>query len=307
MSDLKFRPITFDDKTAIQEHVYATVCRNCDLNFPNLMSWRFLYDTEVAFHDGWLLFRFKANGHPAYLAPVGEGDMTPVITELLAETRRSEHSFLMLGVCEHSLAAIEAAMPGHFYAHADRSYTDYIYRREALATLAGKKLQPKRNHANRFARLYPDHEYLPLAPGLFDECMQLEAQWNSRQENGQGRIKSDDEQRSLAYVLDNWEHLGTTGLALRVGGHLVAFTYGAPINRDTFGVCFEKADTDYEGAYAAINREFASRIPERYIYLNREEDLGIEGLRRAKLSYQPEILLHKYTVMEKHPFATEPV
>lgn len=302
-SPIAFHPLTLADKDNIQALVLDTECRNCDLNFANLMSWRFLYDTETALHDGWLLFRFKANGHNAYLAPVGKGDLAPVVADLMADARAQGHPFLMLGVCEHSLADIEATMPGHFYAHADRTYTDYIYRREALATLAGKKLQAKRNHANRFARLYPDAAYMPLTPDLFDECRQLAEGWSERREETHSRLGHSEERKSLAYVLDHWEALGTTGLALKTGGRLVAFTYGAPINRDTFGVCAEKADTDYDGAYAAINRAFAARIPEQYIYVNREEDLGIEGLRRAKLSYHPEVLLHKYTVMEKHPFA----
>lgn len=301
-SPIAFHPLALTDRDSIRSLVLDTECRNCDLNFANLMSWRFLYDTETALHNGWLLFRFKADGHNAYLAPVGQGDMAPVIADILADARAQGHSFLMLGVCEHSLATIEAAMPGHFYAHADRTYTDYIYLREKLATLAGKKLQAKRNHANRFARLYPDAEYRPLAPDLFGECRQLVAAWNERHEETKSRLGHSEERRSLSYVLEHWDALGTTGMALTVGGRLVAFTYGAPINRDTFGVCFEKADTNYEGAYAAINRAFAASIPEQYVYLNREEDLGIEGLRSAKLSYHPEILLHKYTVMEKHPF-----
>ena len=79
-----------------------------------------------------------------------------------------------------------------------------------------------------------------------------------------------------------------------VDGKIVAFTYGAPVNNETFDTCVEKADTDYEGAYAMINNEFAKMIPEQYIYINREEDLGLDGLRKAKMSYQPHLLLEKY-------------
>ena len=114
-------------------------------------------------------------------------------------------------------------------------------------------------------------------------------------------MEQSDERRSMSYVLDNWDNLGGMGGALRVEGRLVAFTFGAPVNYDTFDVCVEKADTEYDGAYAVINREFVRRVPEQYVYINREEDLGIEGLRRAKESYQPVMLLHKYTVMTKHP------
>lgn len=301
MRTIDFRPVTLADRETVRTRVYESECRNCDLNFMNLMSWRFLYGTEMALHDGWLLFRFRVNGHVAYLAPVGKGEWAPVLHDMLDDVRRLEQPFLMLGVCENSLTFLNAALPGYFYAMCDRSYTDYIYRREALATLAGKKLQAKRNHVNRFVAQYPDFEYLPLTSGLVPECMRLAECWAARKAGGESRLTHADEHRSMSYVFDNWDALGATGGVIRAGGRIVAFTYGAPVNYDTFDVCAEKADTACDGAYAVINREFARRIPEQYIYINREEDLGIEGLRKAKESYRPEMLLHKYTVMTKHP------
>lgn len=303
MKSIDFHPMTLADHETVQARVYDTECRNCDLNFMNLMSWRFLYDTEVAVHGDWLLFRFRADGHLAYLAPVGKGDWADVMGDLLNDAYRAGEPFLMLGVCDNSLTFLNKVLPGYFYAEADRNYTDYIYRREALATLAGKHLQPKRNHFNRFQRLYPDYEYVPLTPALFEECLALDEAWSENKEAPVAHYTYADERRSLTYVLENWEALGAVGGALRVGGKLIAYTYGGPVNYDTFDVCFEKADTQYEGAYAAINCEFARSLPERFVYLNREEDLGIEGLRKAKMSYRPEVLLHKYTVMTKHPFA----
>ncbi len=265
------------------------------------MSWRFLYDTEMAIWDNWLLFRFKANGHLAYLAPTGKGDWRGVMSALLEDARSLDEPFLMLGVCENTLTFLDEAMPGYFYATADRTYTDYIYDRQSLSSLSGKKLQPKRNHANRFEKFYPDYEYLSLTPDIFRECLELETRWSSQKIENSARLSYADERRSMSYVLDNWDNLGGMGGALRVEGRLVAFTFGAPVNYDTFDVCVEKADTEYDGAYAVINREFVRRVPEQYVYINREEDLGIEGLRRAKESYQPVMLLHKYTVMTKHP------
>ncbi len=302
---ISFHPLTLDDKSGIRAIVHGTECRNCDLNFMNLVSWRFLYDTEVAFFHDWLLFRFRAGGHLAYLPPVGTGDRRAAVGELLKDAEAQGQPFLMLGVCENMLAQLNAVMPGYFYATADRTYADYIYRREALATLAGKKLQPKRNFANRFVKNYPGYVYEPLTPDVFDECLDLEKRWTLQKVENSSRISYADERRALRNALDNWPHLDGLGGTLRVDGRLVAFTYGAPINYDTFDVCVEKADTEFEGAYAVINREFARHIPEQYVYLNREEDLGIEGLRKAKLSYHPEILLEKYTVMTKHPFSKE--
>jgi hypothetical protein len=102
------------------------------------------------------------------------------------------------------------------------------------------------------------------------------------------------ERKALTYALRHFEELGLQGGMLRVEGKIVAFTYGMPINYDTFGVHVEKADTTFDGSYAMINYEFANHIPEQYIYLNREEDLGIEGLRKAKLSYHPVLRLEKF-------------
>ena len=193
---------------------------------------------------------------------------------------------------------LEELMPGQFTFTADRDYADYLYLRTDLATLAGKKLQPKRNHVNKFKRTYPDYQYTPITPDRIGECLDLEAEWclanNCQQHEGTG-----NERRALTYALDHFEELGLTGGILHVGGRIAAFTFGMPINRDTFGVHVEKADTSIEGAYAMINYEFANHVPPQYVYLNREEDLGIEGLRKAKLSYQPAIILQKYSACLK--------
>lgn len=302
---IPFHPLTLSDKALIQERVLHTERRNCDLNFMNLISWRFLYDTEVADYDGWLLFRFKADGHLAYLSPVGDGDWGEVMAALVDDSEHQGHPFLMLGVCQNALNKLDEVLPGYFYATADRSYTDYIYRRESLATLSGKKLQPKRNFANRFASHYPDFTTAPLTRELIPQCIELDEKWADQKavETDAGRYTYEAERRSLLTVFENWEALDGRGLVLQTGGEIVAFTYGGPVNYDTFDTCVEKADTSYEGAFAMINREFARSLPEQYVYVNREEDLGIEGLRRSKLSYHPEILLQKYTVMTKHPFA----
>lgn len=298
---IPFHPLILADKDMIRARVHDTDCRNCDLNFLNLVSWRFLYDTEVAVWEDWLLFRFKADGHLAYLAPVGPGDWAAVVRELLADAEAQGEPFLMLGVCENSLARLNAALPQYFYAKGDRRFSDYIYCRDALSTLAGKKLQPKRNHVNRFLKTYPNYEYLPLTEDLIPACLQLEEKWGEEKAENSGLLGYAAERRSMKTVFQNWTALEAVGGALLVEDRLVAFTFGSPINHDTFGVCVEKADTGYDGAYAVINREFVRRLPPQFVYVNREEDLGIEGLRKAKLSYQPEILLHKYSVMVKHP------
>lgn len=233
--------------------------------------------------------------------PVGTGDLKAVLWELIEDARKENQHFCMLGVCSNMRTDLEAILPEQFTFTEDRDYADYIYLRSDLSTLKGKKFQAKRNHINRFRNTYPDYEYTPITPDRIQECLDLEAEWckvnNCDQQEGTG-----NERRALIYALHNFETLGLTGGILHVNGKIVAFTFGMPINHETFGVHVEKADTSIEGAYAMINYEFANRIPEQYIYINREEDLGIEGLRKAKLSYQPATILEKYMAcLKEHP------
>lgn len=290
---ITFKDVTIRDKDTITQYTMNSCRRNCDLSFSNLCSWRFLYNTQFAIVDGFLIFKFWAAGELAYMMPVGEGDLKKVLEALIEDARREGGPFCMLGVCSCMREDLEAIMPGQFTFTADRDYADYIYLRSDLATLKGKKFQSKRNHINKFRNTYPDYEYLPITPERVSECLQLEAEWckanDCDQQEGTG-----NERRALIYALEHFEELGLTGGLLRAGGEIVAFTFGMPINKETFGVSVEKADTNVDGAYAMINYEFANHIPEQYIYMNREEDLGIEGLRKAKLSYQPVTILEKY-------------
>ena len=298
---IPFKDITLADKDTITSFTMKSDRRNCDLSFSNLCSWRFLYDTQFAVVDNFLVFKFWAGEQLAYMMPVGTGDVKAVLWELIEDARKENQHFCMLGVCSNMRADLEAILPEQFTFTEDRDYADYIYLRSDLSTLKGKKFQAKRNHINRFRNTYPDYEYTPITPDRIQECLDLEAEWckvnNCDQQEGTG-----NERRALIYALHNFETLGLTGGILHVNGKIVAFTFGMPINHETFGVHVEKADTSIEGAYAMINYEFANRIPEQYIYINREEDLGIEGLRKAKLSYQPATILEKYMAcLKEHP------
>lgn len=293
---IPFHPLTLQDKERVLRYTSGMHLQNCDLSFANLYGWQLLYQTEVAELDGFLLLRFRTQGHPAYLMPVGQGDIHCVMQALHEDACRQGHPFLMLGVSGPWLEAATRHEQIEYTLTANRDYADYIYLRQSLATLSGKKLQPKRNHVNKFRRLYPDYEYRPLTPDLVPACLRLSEEWGSARTAPDVQRSVASEHTMTGRVLANMDTLDITGGTLFVDGQLIAFTFGAPVNGDTFDVCVEKADTRYEGAYAAINNEFASRLPERFIYINREEDLGIEGLRKAKLSYYPHLLLEKFSV-----------
>lgn len=316
---IRFKDVTLSDKAIIQRFTMFGERQNCDLSFANIVCWRFLYNTQFAIVDGYLVFRFFAGHHLAYMMPLAEphdhGDgilkVLPeeecndkVLKAIMEDSVAMGHPFLMLGVCNYMLDLIESKFPGLFISESFRERADYIYTRDKLIHLTGKKLQSKRNHINRFKTLYPKYEYKPLTNNLLPDCIELERRWKQKAIAGGygGGVK--EEYRSILRAFHNWDSLEIVGGTLWVRGKLIAFSYGCPINHSTFDVCVEKADTDYEGSYAMINYEFISHLPENYYYINREEDLGDEGLRRAKLSYKPDILLEKNSVREKLPLST---
>lgn len=289
---IRFKELTLSDKDKIQSYTLYSDRQNCDLVFANLCSWRFLYHTVWTEMDGFLVLKFRTEDGWAYMLPVGHGDLKKVLADLMADARECGHPFRMFGICNDTMPEIELLMPEQFRFSIDRNYADYIYSRESLATLQGKKLQPKRNHINRFKNMY-SYEYLPLSPDLVPECLALERKWfRANTEHEQRALLAEKE--SMTYALKHLDRLDITGGVLCVEGNIAAFTFGAPVNQTTFDVCVEKADVSIEGAYTMINNEFVKHLPEQYVYINREEDLGIEGLRAAKISYQPVCILEKY-------------
>ena len=289
---IPFRPITAADADLLRSFTMEGKCMNCDLNVANLCSWQFLYHTEWAVVDGFLVLRFVLDGHVTYMKPIGKGDLRPVLELLMADARSLGDTLRVACVCPCAQALMEESMPGAFTYTVNRDKSDYLYLRERLVTLTGKKLQPKRNHISKFKRAYPDYEYRPLTPDLVPDCIRLGEEW-CRTSDSCMQHAMQAEQKMIAYALQHIDELHIVGGTLFVEGRMVAFTFGARINAEAFDVCVEKADTTYEGAYAMINHEFVSRLPEDIVYINREEDLGLEGLRKAKLSYYPDLILDK--------------
>jgi hypothetical protein len=292
---LSFKEITVADKQIITSYIFSSPLQNCDLSFANICSWRFLYHSEYAESNGFLLIRFRVTDEEGYvyMFPIGNGDIGHAISLLEEDSTQHGHRLRILGITPPSKALLTEVRGDDFIYYADPNYFDYIYLRESLAGLAGKKLQPKRNHVNRFRRQY-NYEYLPITPDLVPECLRLELQWFLANRGHDYDRALQYERRSMTFALNHAEELGLVGGAICVEGQIVAFSFGAPINSDTFCVHVEKADVRFDGAYSVINNEFALRIPQKFVYVNREEDLGLPGLRQAKQSYNPVLVLEKY-------------
>ncbi len=306
MKSIVFKPVEVTDRDAITDYTLRGSSMVCDLAFSNLYGWAVRYGTSWAIIEGSLVIRFKPAGrnHPAYLMPLcdsGEG-FVRTIHRLRALAQEGDYPLILMGVASRCRERLESLCPEAFQFLGDEGNQDYIYLRERLVSLSGKSLQSKRNHINKFERLYPDYTYEPLTSAHADECLSLVDTWLDASGDGDGRL---DERLMIERTLKHAEALGLTGGILRVEGKIVAFSYGSPINADTFGIHVEKADTAYEGAFTMINRELARHIPEQYTYINREEDLGIEGLRKSKLSYKPEMLLAKETAILRYDLCDE--
>ena len=289
---MTFHPLTLSDREAMQAVTLPSGRRNCNYTFANLVGWKFWFSTEVCVMDSAVVLRYTFDGQRAYMVCTSEVLSRELIEALLDDS----HGDLTLIGLEDSQVEQLSMLNGQWSITTEpvRNQYDYIYRRTDLATLHGRHLDAKRNHINRFRAEHPDFEYRPLTPELFDECRRLTEIWREEKKQNANDNKFeiiDAEHRVMETIFSNWDALGMIGGSIFVDGRMVAFTYGAAVTTDTFDVCVEKADRHVEGAFAIINQQFAEHLPEQYIYLNREEDMGIPGLRQAKLSYHPEILL----------------
>lgn len=298
ISMIAFKPITISDKSLLTPYLLNARERDCDFSFANLCSWHFMTESSYAFIDQQLVIRFlHPEGYHEYFMPMGQGNVVSVIGQLEECARMEQAPLCLRGSLPGMQEKLEQSCPTLFEYSTDRDYFDYIYLRQDLAELKGKHYQPKRNHVNKFNKEYQS-VYEPLTPDVVPECLQFESEWCMKH----GYIENENiknERRALTFALHHFEELHLCGAIIRINGKMVAFTFGAPITNDTFGVHYEKADISIDGVYSAINQYFASHLPEQYVYLNREEDLGIPGLRQAKLSYHPAILLEKARAIKK--------
>jgi hypothetical protein len=290
---MTFHHLSLSDREAMQAVTLPSGRRNCNYTFANLVGWQFWYCTEVCVLENAVVLRYTFEGQRAYMVCTSE-ELSLELLEALFDD--SNGDLTLIGLEDSQVAQLQTSFSGRLRHLAcprisvepDRDQYDYIYRRTDLATLHGRHLDAKRNHIHRFRAEHPDFEYCPLTPEFFDECRRLTEIW---QEEKNASDTIDVEKQVMETIFSNWDALGMIGGSIFVDGRMVAFTYGSAVTTDTLDVCVEKADRHVEGAFAIINQQFAEHLPEQYIYLNREEDMGIPGLRQAKLSYHPEILL----------------
>ncbi len=287
---IPFERMSLEKKAEFDAYLRTAAHRGCAFSFTNLYLWGRQCGAVVGEH---LILFSHFHGKTMYPYPVGRGDPKPALDAIMADARERGIPVRLSGLQEADMEDLERWYPGQFRFHCGRDSYDYVYAIDDLADLKGKKYQPKRNHVNRFLNEYPDASILPLSEETLPDAQALAERWYQRRDPEED---AGMEHVALKRALAGWKELGMEGLVLYAGSQVVAMTMGSFLDDETVDVHFEKADTDYPGAYAVINRAFARYIRDKFPavkYLNREEDMGLEGLRKAKLSYHPHHLVEK--------------
>lgn len=289
MADFDFRPPELADREWIEPLLLQSGFRGCLYTFGNNYVWKDVYNVKICrCGDFYLLQNRDHSDIPRFLYPAGSGDISALIADLREYCASMGHQLLMTAnkECAERLAAIYpdiSVIP-------DRDGFDYVYESADLAGLKGRKYHSKRNHLNRFYE--NDWRFEEIRSSNIDCCYEVLDKWLTDADDPEKLTEADVVRRSL----ENYSELGYRGGILYVNGAPQAFTFGEHSAADTFVVHAEKALLEYQGAYTAVNCEFAKRLADDYRFINREEDAGSEGLRKAKLSYHPAFLEEKYFV-----------
>lgn len=302
---IDFHTPVLTDKEWVDRCLAQGNYRGCEYSFTDLMCWAEGYEQRIALVDGFLTARLRGSLGCGYLWPAGAGDLDRVLSDLEQDAQERGRPFQLFCLTPRQVEELEALRPGEFCFTADRDGFDYLYEVDKLADLGGRKLHGKRNHCKRFEEANPTWTYEDMTVSALAECIEMDAEWDRRSREREGIEEAEDmsnEKKALLLAAQNFEGLGLEGGLIRVYGEVVAFTMGDVLTTDTFDVHFEKAYSALEGAYSMINREFARRVRERHPeirYLNREDDMGVEGLRRAKESYYPDLMVEKHWAVRK--------
>lgn len=294
---IEFRKPVIEDKDLITGYIKQKKTRSCEDTFGNIFLWARFYNVQIAEVEGMLVaaaFGEKLSFH----YPYGSGNAKKCIETLMEYAGEQGQEFRMHNVTPEEFAELEELFPGEFTIEYNRDIADYVYESEKLCSLSGKKYHGKKNHVNKFKKLYPDWEYESLNGENAEEAFQLLLRWkelNSCYEHEEKNAES----CVAANYLRLCEELDVCGGILRAGGQTIAFTVGEQVCDDTMVVHIEKALTEFEGAYTMINQQFVEHECSHVTYVNREEDTGDEGLRKAKLSYRPIFMVEKGMVTKK--------
>ncbi|MBR0277167.1 MAG: DUF2156 domain-containing protein [Clostridia bacterium] len=290
---IDFRPIELEDAKVIKKYLEMEYSTGCEMAFGTLFIWRKPYNYKYAIIEDCLVIMSKNEDNPAGLRfPVGKGNKLIAAKKACDYMESIGEKPQFYGVTKNAVEFIKENSSE--YEIQDMSaFSDYVYESEKLINLSGKKLHSKKNHLNQFKNTY-NYEYCEIKSKDRDDIMSAYDGWGDFSDK-----YLEAERSAISEITENIEALGLKGAMLKVDGDITAFTFGERLNCDTAVIHIEKANAEIRGAYAAINQMFVANQWKEYKYINREDDCGIEGLKRAKLSYRPVFMVEKFKVIRR--------
>ena len=290
---IDFQPIGPGDLGKYSRFLQGEKPSGCEYSFANLYLWG---RQKAAVVEGQMVLFSQFNRKTVYPYPAGEGDKKAVLEAIIQDSQERGIPCRITGLDSQDIEKMEEMFPGKFRYHCDRDSYDYVYAIDDLADLKGRKYQRKRNHYNRFREAFPYYTIEPITGENLPQVAQMLEDWYTQRMEMDPKGDYHMERAAIRKALHHYDQLGMEGIVLVTEDRILAMTMGSRLSEDTYDIHFEKARAEADTAYTVINCEFArflrSRHPE-IRFLNREDDLGLEGLRKAKLSYYPHHLVEK--------------
>lgn len=295
---LDFKPLKLEDKSLFDKFLKPYKFLTCEYSFTNLFIWRKALDIEYAIYkDTLILKKLDFDGSYHFMEPLGytKDNLKGIVDALIEYQSTEDVGYLFKDAEEPFTNDLKEIFGDNLIIEEDRSNFDYIYSSEKLISLSGKKLHSKKNHYNNFIK---NNEFRiePITDSIVCDCIKAAREW-CRKNDCKGYLLY--ELKAIEELLKNSQSLEFKGMVVYVNDKLSAFTIGEKVTDDMAIIHVEKADANINGLYAFINKTFVEEYFKDVPYINREQDLGIEGLRKAKLTYQPIKLEPKYSVNPK--------
>ena len=299
---LDFKEITIEDYDLINEYAYKYGENSCQHSFVCWYTLKEKYNDKYVIKNDFLyILREKLcdEAYRVYLFPMGEGNIKEALEEIIKDAHERGKKVKFQTVTLNSMIKIHDLYMGKFEAHELRNYAEYLHLSSNLSLLPGKAFESKRYDVNLFRRTYADRlEEILMTKDMIPEILDFEEFWMTKSLEQHDRAALFKEYAAIKLQLSNYDKLKISGVVIKLDGKIQGFVYGAPLSDECYDVLIEKGNVDYNDIYRILHQDIVKLCAMDYKYINREEDVGVEGLRKAKMSYKPDILLTKFTLIE---------
>lgn len=299
---MNFRSVAIDDYDMIWDYCAEYGENSCQHSFINIFTLYEKYGSKICEENGFLYVlrsHMSIDGVRVYLFPMGKGDERDAIEKILEDAHSYGCKAGFQTITEEKRNFLEREFPHVFQIEEVRDYAEYLHLADNLVNLPGKAFAKKRYDVNLFRRVYAGHmEELFLSKSNIDEVLAFERKWLAQTVAIHDKKALELEYREIERQLSYFDELKISGIIIRIDGEIQGFVYGAPISDSCYDVLIEKGNREIDDIYRILHQDIVRLCARDYKYINREEDVGVPGLRKAKLSYKPDILLSKYTATE---------